>query len=57
MTGTQSNTKHFELYKEWAGVLIEPSAKQFKKLKRFRSKKNYFYNCACVGFDFPSAYY
>ena len=52
---TQSNTKHFELYKGWRGVLIEPSPKQFKKLKRFRNSRNLFYNCACVSFDFPKA--
>jgi hypothetical protein len=34
---TQSNTKHFELFKGWHGVLIEPSPTQFKKLKKFRS--------------------
>jgi FkbM family methyltransferase len=50
---TQSNTKHFELFKGWHGVLIEPSPTQFKKLKKFRSKRNHFYNAACVGFDFP----
>jgi FkbM family methyltransferase len=50
---TQSNTKHFELFKGWHGVLIEPSPTQFKKLKKFRSKRNYFYNAACVAFDFP----
>ena len=32
---TQSNTKHYELYKGWQGVLIEPSPKQFKRLKKF----------------------
>jgi FkbM family methyltransferase len=51
---TQSNTKYFELYKGWHGVLIEPSPKQFSSLKKFRSRKNLFYNCACVGFDFPN---
>ena len=50
---TQSNTKHFELFKGWHGVLIEPSPKQFKRLKKFRKSKNLFYNCACVAFDFP----
>ncbi len=50
---TQSNTKYFELYKGWQGILIEPSPKQFMRLKKFRSRKNLFYNCACVGFDFP----
>jgi FkbM family methyltransferase len=33
--------------------LIEPSPKQFKRLKKFRKGKNLFYNCACVSFDFP----
>ncbi len=50
---TQSNTKHLELYKGWTGVLIEPSPRQFAKLKKLRSKKSHFFNCACVGFDFP----
>ena len=48
----QSNTKHFELYKGWQGVLIEPSPKRFKELKKFRKSRNSFYNCACVSFDF-----
>jgi FkbM family methyltransferase len=50
---TQSNTKYFELFKGWHGVLIEPSPKQFKRLRKFRKRKNLFYNCACVAFDFP----
>lgn len=50
---TQSNTKHLELFKGWKGVLIEPSPKQFAKLKRFRSRKSHLFNCACVSFDFP----
>ena len=51
----QSNTKHLELYQGWQGILIEPSPKQFAKLKKFRSKRNKFFNCACVGFDFPKS--
>ncbi len=50
---TQSNTKHLELYKGWAGVLIEPSPSQFAKLRKSRSKRSSFFNYACVGFDFP----
>ncbi len=50
---TQSNTKHLELYKGWTGVLIEPSPRNFVKLKKSRSKRSYLFNCACVGFDFP----
>jgi FkbM family methyltransferase len=50
---TQSNTKYFELHKGWTGVLIEPSPMQYAKLKKSRSKRSKFFNCACVGFDFP----
>jgi FkbM family methyltransferase len=42
------------LYKGWRGVLIEPSLEQFTRLKKFRKKDNHFFNCACVGFDFPN---
>jgi FkbM family methyltransferase len=49
----QSNTKHLELYQGWHGILIEPSPKQFIKLKKSRSKRSKLFNCACVGFDFP----
>ncbi len=52
---TQSNTKHLELYKGWVGVLIEPSPSQFAKLRKSRSKRSSFFNCACVSFDFPKA--
>jgi len=31
---TQSNTKHFELFRNWRGILIEPVPKTFKKLKK-----------------------
>lgn len=48
---TQSNTKHFELFKGWKGVLIEPSMEQFVKCKRNRSKRNHFVNAACVSFS------
>ena len=50
---TQSNTKYFELHKGWTGVLIEPSPTQYAQLKKSRSKRSKFFNCACVGFDFP----
>lgn len=29
---TQSNTKHFEIYKNWTGILIEPNERQFKTI-------------------------
>ena len=49
----QSNTKHFELFNGWRGVLIEPTPHKFKELKRNRSRRNSFFNCACVSFSFP----
>ncbi len=52
---TQSNTKHLEVFKGWQGVLIEPSPKQFNKLVKYRSRKSFFFNCACVGFEFKKS--
>ena len=49
---TQSNTKHLELFLGWRGILIEPSPKKFAELKKNRSKRTFFFNCACVAFDF-----
>lgn len=43
----QSNTFYFEKYLDWHGILIEPSKREFINLKKNRSRKNYFYNCAC----------
>ena len=49
---SQSNTKHLEMWRNWSGVLIEPSPISFEKLLKTRKKSNYFVNAACVGFDF-----
>ena len=43
----QSNTFSLEKYLNWHGILIEPSKQEFINLKKNRSRKNYFYNCAC----------
>lgn len=51
---SQSNTKYFENYRGWIGLLIEPVPSIYKKLIRNRSKRNYFKNCACVSVDGPS---
>jgi FkbM family methyltransferase len=50
---SQSNTKNLELYHGWQGLLIEPSPQQFGKLIKNRKKRNSFFMCACVAFDFP----
>ena len=49
---TQSNTYYYEKNKNWKGILIEPSKSVFEKCKFHRSKKNFFYNNACVSFKF-----
>ncbi len=49
---SQSNTKYFELFRNWSGLLIEPEPKNFKKLRVTRKRKNVFVNAACVSFDF-----
>ena len=52
----QSNTKYFEFYKGWSGVLVEPYLPNFVACRKNRSKKNYYYNGACVSFHFPKDY-
>jgi len=46
----QSNTLYLEKFKNWRGILIEPS-KRYKNLKKNRKKKNFFYNVACCSFE------
>lgn len=40
----QSNTWFFEKVLNWRGILIEPNPKYFKKLLKYRSKRNFFFN-------------
>ena len=49
---TQSNTLHFEKFKNWRGILIEPTKDKFDQCVKSRSKNNFFYNCACVSNEF-----
>jgi FkbM family methyltransferase len=46
----QSNTWYFEKKLGWNGILIEPQKNVFKELKKNRSKKNFFENCALKSF-------
>ena len=47
---TQSNTKFFELFKNWKGILIEPNPESFAKL--LKNRNALCYNFAIVGNDF-----
>jgi FkbM family methyltransferase len=49
---SQSNTLHFERYKNWKGILIEPIKFKYDRCVNIRSKKNIFFNCACVSKDY-----
>ena len=49
---SQSNTKYFELFRNWSGVLVEPYPENFQKCKKNRSRNSKVFNFACVGFDF-----
>ncbi len=50
----QSNTFYFEKNLSWKGILIEPIKMKYLKCLKYRSSKNYFYNNACVGFNFKN---
>ena len=48
----QSNTKHFELFRGWKGVLIEPFPDNYARCKRNRASRTTVINAACVAFNF-----
>ena len=49
---SQSNTLFLEKYKNFKGVLIEPYPINYEKCKINRSKKNFYFLGACVGFNY-----
>lgn len=49
----QSNTKYFELFRGWSGILIEPEPNNYNSIKNNRSQNSMSFNAACVSFDFP----
>lgn len=49
----QSNTKHFEEFKDWRGILIEPWPENFEKLSSNRSPATHQVQAACVSFEYP----
>ena len=53
---TQSNTLHYEIYKNWNGILIEPIKSKFDQCKAIRKNSNKFFNCACVSRNYKQEY-
>tara|TARA_B100001989_G_scaffold104189_1_gene72884 strand:- start:308 stop:1033 length:726 start_codon:yes stop_codon:yes gene_type:complete len=47
---TYSNTFHLEKYKNWTGILVEPSKSQFEFCKLNRPSSKVF-NCLCSSFE------
>lgn len=52
----QSNTFYFEKFRNWRGILIEPSSHNFLKLLANRSDENQMHCNACVSFDFKEPF-
>ena len=45
---SQSNTKYFELFKGWRGVLVEPYRLNYLKCKKNRKSSTQTFHAACV---------
>ena len=52
----QSNTLYFEKYRNWRGVLVEPTPHNFLACKKNRSVKSNIFCKACTSFDYSSKY-
>jgi len=53
---SQSNTFHFERYKNWRGILIEPYPTNYLKCLKSRSRNNHIFCNACVSFDYKDRF-
>lgn len=53
---TQSNTAHFEKYKNWTGVLVEPIPHNYLNCIKNRSDANHIFCNACVSFDYDEKF-
>jgi FkbM family methyltransferase len=49
---SQSNTKHFELFQGWQGVLVEPYKGNFDLIAKNRAKRTLAFHAACVSFSY-----
>lgn len=48
----QSNTLHYEQFRGWQGVLVEPSPNLCRRCRDNRSPRNHVVNAACVSFGY-----
>ena len=53
---SQSNSYYFEKYREWKGVLIEPTPHNYLKCIKNRSKRTQVFCNACVSFDYKEKF-
>ncbi len=50
---TQSNSLHFEKFRGWRGLLVEPTPHNFIKCRKNRAARSAVFCAACVSFDYP----
>ncbi|BBH54042.1 FkbM family methyltransferase [Fluviispira sanaruensis] len=53
---TQFNTKYFERYKNWKGILIEPSPNNYLLCRENRSSKTNIFCNACTSFEYKDKF-
>ena len=53
---TFSNSLHFEIYRNWKGILVEPLPNQFVMCQKNRNERNKIFCNACVSFDYKDKY-
>ncbi len=52
----QSNTLHFERFRGWSGILVEPTPHNFMRCRANRSERTRVFCCACTSFDYPDRF-
>jgi FkbM family methyltransferase len=50
---TQSNSLHFEKFRGWRGLLVEPTPHNFIQCRKNRAARSAVFCAACVSFDYP----
>lgn len=53
---SQSNTLYFERYRNWKGILIEPTPHNYLMCRKNRSSRSNVYCCACTSFDYKEKF-